>query len=275
VLIRIGYDIVFNHSDFTPLIVMLEVHPSRIADLSQLDIPQTSVQIPLDHYKDAFGNRCCRLVAPPGQLRIFSDVTIADSGLPDVQDWHAKQHDVQALPYEPLQFLQGSRYCDTQLLSEEAWRLFAASQPGWHRVQAICDFVHNHLRFDYQLARNTRTAAEAYQEGVGVCRDFAHLAITLCRCMNIPARYCTGYLGDIGIDPLPDPMDFSGWFEAYLGDRWYAFDARHNVPRIGRIPLAYGRDAADVAISTSFGVSFLLKFEVITHEINEDIRAAA
>ena len=138
---------------------------------------------------------------------------------------------------------------------------------GWPRVQAICDFVHKHITFGYQYARATKTAYEAYQERNGVCRDFAHLALTLCRCMNIPARYCTGYLGDIGVPVVDSPMDFSGWFEAFLDGHWYTFDARHNVPRIGRILMARGRDAADVAIATSFGVNRLAGFKVWTDEI--------
>ena len=258
-----------------PLILMLEVHPSRAGDLHELDIPRTDPFVRLDRYYDNFGNRCCRLIAPPGDIRLYAETTINDSGLPDEVVPYAIQHEVADLPYETLQLLQGSRYCDTQLLSNDAWRLFGWTAPGWSRVQAICDFVHQHLRFDYQMARSTRTASEAYNERVGVCRDFAHLAITLCRCMNIPARYCTGYLGDIGVPAVPDPMDFSGWFEAYLGGRWYTFDARHNVPRIGRVPIAYGRDAADVAISTSFGTSLLLNFNVVTYEVGQEMRMAA
>ena len=274
-LIRIGYDLTFRHYDYTTLILMLEVHPSRAGDLHYLDVPQTVPALPLDRYYDNFGNRCSRVVAPPGDFRVFSETIINDTGLPDPVGLNALQHDIERLPCETLQFLQGSRYRDTQLLSQEAWRLFGRTMPGWSRVQAICNFVHQHLRFNYQLARSTRTASEAYSEGVGVCRDFAHLAITFCQSMNIPARYCTGYLGDIGVPTMPDPMDFSGWFEAYLGGRWYTFDARHNVPRIGRVPIAYGRDAADVAISTSFGSSPLLNFNVVTDELKQDLRMAA
>jgi transglutaminase-like putative cysteine protease len=136
-------------------------------------------------------------------------------------------------------------------------------------VQAICDFVHRHIVFDYMKARRDRTARDTFREGVGVCRDFMHLAITFCRCMNIPARYATGYLGDIGVPLDPAPMDYSAWFEVYLGGRWYTFDARHNVPRIGRIVIARGRDAADVAITTSFGWHRLKNFTVWTDEITE------
>jgi transglutaminase-like putative cysteine protease len=265
--IKIGYDIAYRHVQFTPIILMLEVHQSRLGHLQGLDIPQTFPLLPLDRYFDGFGNRCCRIVAPPGDIRIFTETTISDTGLPDPVQASAPQRQVQELPYETLVYLLGSRYCETQLLLEDAWRLFGNTPLGWARVQAVCDFVHRHLRFDYQQARPTRTAAEAYREGVAVCRDFAHLAITFCRCLNIPARYCTGYLGDIGVPPVPDPMDFSGWFEAYLGNQWYTFDARHNAPRIGRVPIAYGRDAADVAISTTFGPNTLLNFNVTTYEV--------
>jgi transglutaminase-like putative cysteine protease len=265
--IRLGYDLSYRHTQYTPVILMLEVHSSREGDLHLLDVPRTEPYVHLDRYYDVFGNRCCRIVAPPGDIRIFSETTINDTGAHDRAAPSALQHAVEDLPHDVLHYLLGSRYCDTQALTDEAWRLFGNGPLGWRRVQAICDFVHGHLRFDYQLARSTRTAAEAHWEGVGVCRDFAHLAITLCRCMNIPARYCTGYLGDIGVPPVPDPMDFSGWFEAYLGNRWYTFDARHNVPRIGRVPIAYGRDAADVAISTTFGPNQLLSFNVTTYEV--------
>jgi transglutaminase-like putative cysteine protease len=265
--IRIGYDISYRHTQYTPIILMLEVHPSRQGDLATLDVPQTEPYLMLDRYYDSFGNRCARLVAPPGDLRIWAETTITDHGQPDEVAPEAMQAQVQSLPYETLTYLLGSRYCDTQWLTEDAWRLFGQTPLGWARVQAVCDFVHNHLRFDYQQARPTRTAAEAYREGVGVCRDFAHLAIAFCRCLNIPARYCTGYLGDIGVPPVPDPMDFSGWFEAWIGNRWYTFDARHNTPRIGRVPIAYGRDAADVAISTTFGPNTLTNFKVVTYEV--------
>jgi transglutaminase-like putative cysteine protease len=266
-LIRIGYDISWRHAQYTPIILMLEVHQSRVSDLLGPDIPATDPALPLDRYFDGFGNRCCRIVAPPGDFRLFAATTINDTGQPDPVEASAPQHAVQDLPYDTLVYLLGSRYCETQLLSDDAWRLFGGTPLGWARVQAVCDFVNGHLRFDYKLARPTRTAAEAYREGVGVCRDFAHLAITLCRCLNIPARYCTGYLGDIGVPPAPDPMDFSGWFEVFLGDRWYTFDARHNRPRIGRVPIAYGRDAGDVAISTTFGPNTLLTFNVTTYEV--------
>jgi transglutaminase-like putative cysteine protease len=265
--IKIGYDISYRYSQATPIILMTEVHQSRIDDLERPDIPQIQPPVLSDRYVDGLGNRCCRLVAPPGDLRIFAETIIKDSGQPDPVVPDAVQHQIQDLPYETLNYLLGSRYCETQLLSEDAWRLFGHTPLGWARVQAVCDFVQGHLQFDYQQARNTRTAAEAYRERVGVCRDFAHLAISFCRCLNIPARYCTGYLGDIRVPPVPDPMDFSGWFEVFLGGQWRTFDARHNKPRIGRIPIAYGRDAGDVAISTAFGPEALLSFRVTTFEV--------
>ena len=207
------------------------------------------------------------MLAPQGDLTLHNDFLIADSGREDEVNPTARQHEVVDLPSDVLVYLLGSRYCDTQRLTEIAWELFGATKPGWARVQAICDFVHDRIKFDYQKASPMRTAWDGYTEREGVCRDFAHLAVTLCRCMNIPARYCTGYLGDIGIPPVDDPMDFSAWFEAYLDGRWYTFDARHNTPRIGRILMATGRDATDVALSTGFGISQLAKFEVVTDEV--------
>jgi transglutaminase-like putative cysteine protease len=180
------------------------------------------------------------------------------------------QAPVPELPDDTLVYLLGSRYCDTQKLSDFAWSLFGSIDGGWQRVQAICDYTHDRIRFGYNFARSDRTASEGHQERVGVCRDFAHLAVALCRCMNIPARYCTGYLGDIGVPRDPAPMDFSAWFEAYIGGKWYTFDARHNHPRIGRIVVARGRDAADVAISTAFGPTKLVRFNVVTEEVLVD-----
>jgi transglutaminase-like putative cysteine protease len=205
-------------------------------------------------------------VAPAGELTISTDALNVDSGLSDPVEPTAREHEIAELPHDALVFLLGSRYCETDRLMDAAWSRFGATPRGWPRVQAICDFVHSHVSFGYQHARATRTAADVVVERRGVCRDFAHLAIALCRCVNIPARYCTGYLGDIGVVPEPEPMDFSAWFEVYLGGRWYAFDARHNVPRIGRIVIARGRDAADVAFSTTFGANVLKRFAVHTDE---------
>ena len=265
--IRAGYDIAFTMSQHTPMILMLTVHPSRAKDLLTAQKLLTAPKIPLREYRDVFGNVCTRIVAPPGVAEFKADFEIYDSGKPDEVVPHARQHPIEELPDDALVFLLGSRYCDTQSLSDFAWQAFGASKPGWARVQAICDFVHDHIKFGYSYARADRTASDAHRERVGVCRDFAHLAITLCRCMNIPARYCTGYLGDIGVPPDTAPMDFSAWFEVFLDGRWLTFDARHNRPRIGRILIAYGRDAADVAISTSFGSSELTGFKVVTEEL--------
>jgi transglutaminase-like putative cysteine protease len=249
------------------MILMLNVHYSRVSDVVIPDHLRTNPSLPISAYRDSFGNWCTRVVAPAGQTRIFADALINDTGHPDVIVADAQQTRVEALPEDTLMFLLGSRYCETDRLTEIAWKLFANTPTGWGRVQAICNFVHHHIAFGYAHARPTKTAWEAYQEGAGVCRDFAHLAIAFCRCMNIPARYCTGYLGDIGVPRVDAPMDFSGWFEAYLGGFWYTFDARHNAPRVGRVLIGRGRDAADVAISTTFGPNVLTGFKVWTDEV--------
>ncbi len=265
--IRVGYELVYECPQPTPMILLLNIHYSRVSNLLNPDHIVTNPVIPITAYRDAFGNWCSRIVAPPGELRISTDALINDSGLPDVVDHSAAQHAVEDLPAETLTYLLGSRYCETDRLVEIAWGLFGNTPPGWARVQAICDFVHNHISFGYHHARATKTALEAYNERTGVCRDFTHLGITLCRCMNIPARYCTGYLGDIGIPATPDPMDFSAWFEAYLGGHWHTFDPRNNIPRIGRVLIGQGRDAADVPISNAFGANVLKGFRVWTDEI--------
>lgn len=265
--IRVGYEIVYQCPQPTAMILVLNIHYTRASDVLIADHLITSPSLPINMYRDFYGNWCSRIVAPTGETRISTDALVADSGLHDTVAAHATQLPVSALPNETLMFLYGSRYCETDRLSPIAWELFGNAQPGWARVQAICDFVHRHLVFGYQYARNTKTAWEAYQEKTGVCRDFAHLAIAFCRCMNIPARYCAGYLGDIGVPRSDAPMDFSGWFEAYLDGQWYTFDARHNVPRIGRILIAQGRDAADVAITTTFGACTLQSFKVWTDQV--------
>ncbi|MCT0202822.1 transglutaminase family protein [Synechococcus sp. CS-602] len=268
--IRIGYELIYDIPQPTPMILMLSVHETRRQDLLIADPPQLDPPIPFKAYRDHFGNCCQRFVAPQGRLSLSTDALINDSGQPDRMVPEAQQVPLELLPDETLLFLLGSRYCETDCLSNIAWRLFGTSPQGWGRVQAICDFVHGHLRFGYEHANSMKTAWQAYQEGSGVCRDFAHLAVTFCRCMNIPARYCTGYLGDIGIPPHDAPMDFSGWFEAYLDGHWYTFDARHNTPRIGRVLIARGRDAADVPITHSFGQNVLAGFKVVTDEWNDD-----
>ena len=265
--IRFGYDISIDCPQPTPMILMLNAHYTRVSDLQSPDNMRLTPAVPSSGYRDGFGNWCTRIKAPPGSIRISSDAVIWDSGLVEPVVPQARQTPVEQLPEETLVYLLGSRYCETDRLVDVAWQLFGNAPAGWGRVQTICDYVNRHIQFGYQHARRTKTAHEAWQEGAGVCRDFAHLAITFCRCMNIPARYCTGYLGDIGVTPLPGPMDFAGWFEAFLDGHWYTFDARNNVPRIGRILMARGRDAADVAISTTFGPNTLTGFRVWTDEV--------
>jgi transglutaminase-like putative cysteine protease len=264
--LRIGYELVYDFPQPTPVILVVNVHSSRSADLIVRDDLVAEPPTPVAGYHDSFGNYCHRILAPAGRLRLTTDAVIRDSGRPDEVGWAAGQDMVQDLPEDTLLFLLGSRYCETDLLSDTAWRLFGGTAPGHLRVQAICDFVHRHIAFDYQNARPTRSANEAFRERVGVCRDYAHLAIAFCRCMNIPARYCTGYLSDIGT-PLPHPPgDFAAWFEAWVGGRWYLFDPRNNEPRIGRVLMARGRDASDVAIATTFGPNTLQSFQVWTNE---------
>jgi transglutaminase-like putative cysteine protease len=265
--LRVGYELVYECPQPTPMILMWNIHHSRACDVIVPDLLTTTPLVPITHYYDAFGNRCSRIVAPQGEIRITADCTLTDTGVPDlVADW-AQQQLVQELPQEVLVYLMGSRYCETDRLSEQAWRLFEHSPTGWGRVQAICDFVHNHIAFGYEYANSTKSAWEVFTQRQGVCRDYAHLAITFCRCMNIPARYCTGYLSDIGTMPPYGPGDFAGWFEAYLGGRWYTFDPRNNRPRIGRVLMAQGRDAADVPISNTFGLNTLKSFKVWTDEV--------
>jgi transglutaminase-like putative cysteine protease len=274
VKIRAGYDIAFQCFQETPMVLMLSIEPARAANLLSEHTIRFSPDVPSRDYVDMFGNTCTRIDAPPGLIEIRNDFLIFDSGLPDEVAPDARQFEVSELPDDILIYLLGSRYCDTEKLSELAWSLFGTVVPGWQRVQAICDYVHERISFGYHHARNDRTAWEGHEERVGVCRDFAHLAVTLCRCMNIPARYCTGYLGDIGVPVDPSPMDFSAWFEAYLDGRWFTFDARHNHPRIGRIVMARGRDAADVAISTNFGAVQLVRFSVIAEEVASSVAQA-
>ncbi|MEI7894964.1 MAG: transglutaminase family protein, partial [Myxococcales bacterium] len=265
--IRFGYELVYECPQPTPMILTLNLHFSRVSDLLAPDHLIATPSIPIRAYRDAFGNWCSRIVAPPGELHLCTSAVIDDSGEPDVVAVDAQQHAVEDLPDDCIVFLLGSRYCETDRLTTIAWDLFDKAPTGWGRVQAICDFVHDHITFGYEHARPTKTAWEVFHEKAGVCRDFAHLAIAFCRCMNIPARYCTGYLGDIGIAPTDAPMDFHGWLEAYLGGHWYTFDPRNKVPRIGRLLIACGRDAADVAISTTFGPNTLKSFKVWTDPI--------
>ncbi|AFL49750.1 transglutaminase-like putative cysteine protease [Sinorhizobium fredii] len=265
-LIRYGYEITLNFQQPAALVCLLSVHEDRAADIRVPETTFTAPAVPTSTYRDLFGNRCRRLVAPAGDLTIWGDATIEDDGKPDKVLPAAQELPVPELPDDCLAYLMGSRYCETDRLSQSAWDMFGAVTPGWGRVQAICDFVHEHIRFDYMQARSTRTAFEVFHERVGVCRDFAHLAVTLCRCLNIPARYINGHLGDIGV-PVVDPMDFSAWIEVFLDDEWHTFDPRNNTPRVGRIVVARGRDAADVPLINSFGPHVLKSFRVWTYEV--------
>lgn len=272
-LIQIGYDIELALNAPTTVLAALHVHPSRAADLQAPERFGIEPALPFSSYQDGFDNTITRVDVPAGvrSLRFTNHAVVADSGLPDPVVPDARQHPLHELPLETFRFLLPSRYCEVDSeLMQFAWDRFASTPEGWARVQAICDYVHGHIRFDYQQARATRTALQVWQEGVGVCRDYAHLAVTLCRCMNIPARYVTGYLGDIGVPPVPCPMDFSAWFEVYLGGRWHTFDARHNARRIGRVLMARGRDATDVPITMVFGAHQLNRFEVVTNEVVTD-----
>ena len=266
--IRVGYELIYDLPQPTPMIMVLGTHFTRASDVLVPDLLTTSPSVPIFAYRDLFGNWCTRFVAPAGRIRLSADGVVRDAGTPDVVVPSASQHAVEDLPAEALVFLLASRYCESDRLSEIAWKLFEGSPPGWGRVQAICDYVHRHIEFGYEHARATKTAWEAFNEGKGVCRDYAHLAVAFCRCMNIPARYCTGYLGDIGIPPPYSPMDFAGWFEAYLGGRWHTIDPRNNVPRLGRVLIAFGRDAADVPITHTFGPNTLVSFKVWTDEVS-------
>jgi transglutaminase-like putative cysteine protease len=267
VQIRGGFKLAFDSSAYTPLLLMINVHPERQRDLLESECLTLFPQIPYTTYLDVFGNICTRLIAPPGRLSLWNRFVVADSGTPERLPIHERQYQVSELPNDVLIYLLGSRYCDTQRLTALAWSTFGGYQEGWPRIEAVLQYTHERLYFSYPNARPDRTAWEAHEERSGVCRDFTHLAITLCRCLNVPARYCTGYLGDIGVPPDASAMDFSAWFEVYLGGAWHALDARHNRPRIGRVLMARGRDAVDAAISTSFGIANLTEFSVITDEV--------
>ena len=269
--IRAGYAIGTECQQATPMILCLSVHPSRRSDLITPDRMRLRPDLPTTSYRDGFDNICHLVSAPQGQMTIIADFLVADSGKPDEVAPAGGYQTLDQLPAETLVFLLGSRYCETDRLSDFAWSTFGHVPKGGALVQAICDFVHSEVEFGYQYANTARTAFDTLNERRGVCRDFAHLAVTLCRCMNVPARYCTGYLGDIGVPPDPSPMDFSAWFEAYLNGRWYTFDARHNTRRIGRILIAQGRDATDVAMVTSFGSHTLISFSVMADEMQPDV----
>lgn len=265
--IKVGFEIAYAAAQPTPMVIMLNIHPSRAADIIGEETVVAEPDVPIRFYRDSFDNICGRLVAPAGGVRLKGSALVRDSGLPDETMPDAQQAPIEQLPNELLLYLMPSRYCETDKLTDIAWSHFARTKPGWERVCAITEFVHDHVTFGYEHAHHMKSAHDVYEQKAGVCRDFAHLALTFCRCMGIPARYCTGYMGDIGIPRDPAPMDFSGWFQAYLSGKWFTFDARHNVPRIGRILMGTGRDAADVALSTSFGRMELKKFLVVSDEV--------
>jgi transglutaminase-like putative cysteine protease len=268
-LIRVGYEIEFNIPQPVAVVALLSVHPSRELDLREPDELHIEPAVETEKYLDRFGNRSTRFLAPQGRLRLWNSTLVQDSAEKDPVNFQAQQHPVEALPVDNLTYLMNSRYCEVDRLSNIATELFGNTAPGWGRVTAIVNWIHSRVQFGYQHARATRTALDVYTERIGVCRDFQHLAIAFCRCMNIPARYATGYLGDIGVPASPYPMDFSAWFEVYLGGRWWTFDARHNEPRVGRVLVATGRDAGDVAITTSFGMAELTNFNVVTNEVRD------
>ncbi|MDB5738640.1 MAG: transglutaminase [Sphingomonas bacterium] len=265
-LIRAGYDIAFETVKPVPLLANLSIHSSRNKDLRTAQRIMTTPDVPIYDYVDSFGNVCTRLTIPAGGITISTGFVIEDPFEPDLVEPGASFIPVEDLPDDVLLYLLGSRYCETDRLSDVAWSLFGGIAPGWQLVQAIATYTHERIRFDYQTARPTKTAWDAHEERAGVCRDYAHLAIALCRCMNIPARYCTGYMGDMDLPALVGEMDFSAWFEVYLGGRWYTVDARHNYPRRGRILMASGRDATDAALTNSFGPVLLTRFQVYTDE---------
>lgn len=271
--IRFGYDISYNAAAGVPMVVLLSAQPNSRQRLVQRDTMQIEPRVPASTYRDVFGNLCSRFICPGGLIRLRGDGVLRDSGLPEPAFFEAHEAPPGSLPDDTLMYLLASRYCETDLLMDEAWRLFGHLSPGWQRVQAICDFVHQHVTFGYQYADSTKTAFQTYVQRQGVCRDMAHLAVTFCRCMNIPARYCSSYLGDIGVPVVPAPMDFAGCMEVYLGGDWHTFDPRNNARRIGRLMIARGRDAADTAISTAFGACSLQSFHVWTDEISDRVQS--
>ena len=268
--IRIGHELIFDLKAPVAMSLLLDLAPDRVADLRAYK-SCVEPNVPLHQFTDTFGNTCTRLHAPAGKIRLWADGVVEMTDAPDPIVESAEQHPVEELPDECLQFLFNSRYCEVDKLVPLAWDLFGHTPLGWARVQAICEWVHSKVTFGYAYARPTKSASDVVIERLGVCRDFAHTALTLCRCMNIPARYATGYLGDIGVPPSTSAMDFSGWFEVYLGGKWHTFDARHNARRVGRIVMARGRDATDCALTTSYGSAPLVGFKVWTDEVTEDV----
>lgn len=265
--LNVGYEFRYDFPQPTPCILTLNIHSSRVSDLEFPDHIVVTPSTPVTGYRDGFGNWCSRIVAPAGRVRISTSAIIGDTGKPEASALNARQVPVEYLPDAALEFLLPSRYCESDRFLDLSWELFGNASPGAGRVQSICDYVHGHIAFDYEDADPARTAFGAYEKGSGVCRDYAHLAIAFCRSLNIPARYCTGYLSDVGTPPPFPPGDFAAWFEAYLDGGWHTFDPRNNSPRVGRILIAQGRDAADVAMVTTFGPNTLESFKVWNDEI--------
>ena len=272
---QLGCRLSFRLPAPTPMILLLNVHYSRAGDLERPDLLVTTPAVPVESYRDGFGNWCNRLVAPAGAFIVSTNGIIRDSGHSDPVDLSVEQHPVELIPSDTLSYLLPSRYCESDVLSDFAWKRFGDTPLGWRRVQAVCDFVHLHVRFGYEHSRPTRTAVETLNDGIGVCRDFTHLAIALCRSLNIPARYCTGYVSDIGQPPPYPPMDFAAWMEVYLGNEWWIFDPRNNDTRYGRVLIARGRDAADVPLTHSFGFHELTGFEVWIDQVQDGTDATS
>lgn len=272
--IRIGFEIVVDCPQTTPMLLALYPHASNDRRMIGSDRIRATPETDIEDYTDIFGNRCARIQAPTGVTTLWSDCIVEDGGEPDTFNWNARQHEIADLPAETLAYLTPSRYCESDELVERAWGLFGATPPGWARVQAISNWVHNNVVFGYRFGRPTKTAVDVFREGTGVCRDFSHLFIALCRAMNIPARYASGYLSDIGA-VADGAGDFCAWSEVFLEGRWYAFDARHNTPRIGRILMVRGRDAADVAMITAFGDYMLTHLKVWTDEVDASLSEGA
>lgn len=268
--IRIGFEIAVTCKQPTPMLLALYPHTSNNRQVIGSDRLRTEPETPLDLFVDGFANRWARMEAPVGTTRMWSDCIMADTGLPDEFNWDARQHEIAELPPASLLYLKASRFCESDELIEPAWELFGETQPGWARVQAICNWVHNNVLFDYRFGRPTKTAVDVFREGTGVCRDFAHIFIALCRAMNLPARYASGYLSDVGA-PVAGVGDFCAWAEVFIDGRWYTFDPRHNTPRIGRIMMVRGRDAVDVPMITVFGFYELTFFKVWTEPVDDTV----
>lgn len=251
----------FEVESFQPAEAIMQVAPRLAADIAVSE-ERWEASAPHHEYLDHYENRCERFQLPTGASHVSYEAQLILTRPDDLIEPDAPEVPVESLPDEVFSFIMPSRFCLPDELGHEAWQRFGDLTPGWGRVQAIVDYVHNHLEWVSGASNPWTTAADAYRAGQGVCRDFAHLAITFCRALNIPARYVFGYIPTIGVPPPPEPMDFAAWFEVYLDGRWHTFDARNNTPRIGRVVVGRGRDAVDVALITSFGPLTLAGFEV-------------